>query len=656
MTHRKQSKPRYGPAARDIKGDLAGRGGFFDAKIRRVALSLVVVGCGGDDGSSNADGGGTAGTAADGSGSVDESDGADASANAAPEAADDTLFATQDADLSLVAADGLFSNDADPDGDALSLAEAPQATAQGGVLSVSSDGGLTYAPPPGYWGPDAFEYTVQDEQGQTSAAAVEIHVGPARIPLADVAAGIGGFVVHGAGLTNRLGHSVSGAGDVDGDGLADVIIGAPGDPQVFDTGHGVIVFGKADTDPVAQDALGSRGFLIAGETLGDYAGRSVSGAGDVNGDGLSDLIIGAGWNSPAIAANAGRSYVVWGKGDGATVDLGEFGDQGFAIDGESQLDRSGWTVSGAGDVNGDGMADVLVGAPLANPEGNIVGGDYGIGYVVFGKADSDTVDLEEQGDGGFEIRGVGMDDRVGTGVGAAGDINGDGLADLVLGAPFAGTELQHSGFGYVVFGKADPSPVQLSLMDGFRMRGHQRSNTGMVVGGAGDVNGDGVDDVILGAPGVSDDERGSGRAYVVFGSADASFVDLREAGDWGFVIDGAVAFDSTGTGVAIAGDVNGDGMADLLVGAPSVDSEEPGGAYLVYGKSDTAAVDLSALGAGGYSLVGESGGDQAGHSVAGAGDVNGDGLADIVIGADLVDGRESDVGRAYVVFGVRAGV
>ena len=154
--------------------------------------------------------------------------------------------------------------------------------------------------------------------------------------------------------------------------------------------------------------------------------------------------------------------------------------------------------------------------------------------------------------------------------------------------------------------------------------------------------------------GVSDDEEGSGRAYVVFGSADPGWIDLREPGSWGFVIEGAMAFDDTGTGVGLAGDVNGDGMADLIVGAPAIDDDAPGTAYVVYGKADTTAVDLSDLGTAGFSLLGESNGDQAGYSVAGAGDVNGDGLADIVVGADLVDGDEDDAGRAYVMFGVRA--
>ena len=127
-----------------------------------------------------------------------------------------------------------------------------------------------------------------------------------------------------------------------------------------------MVFGKADTAPVnlSDVVAGTGGFVINGIDPGDNSGWSVSGAGDVNGDGLADLIVGARRAEPAGQKRAGESYVVFGKADGMPVDLSDVvaGIGGFVINGIDQNDGSGFSVSGAGDVNGDALADVIVGA------------------------------------------------------------------------------------------------------------------------------------------------------------------------------------------------------------------------------------------------------------------------------------------------------
>jgi hypothetical protein len=431
----------------------------------------------------------------------------------------------------------------------------------------------------------------------TSAAAQDVDLGNL---------GDRGFRIDGIDVQDYSGRSVSGAGDVNGDGLADLIVGAfvadPGGDS--SAGESYVVFGKPSNTVVDLANLGSGGFRIDGIDAGDNSGRSVSGAGDVNGDGLADLIVGAYGADPFGDSAAGESYVVFGKSDSTPVDLVNLGGGGFRIDGIDADDFSGRSVSGAGDVNGDGLADLIVGAYRADP-----GGDGGAGesYVVFGKATTGRVDLANLGAGGFRIDGIDAYDFSGRSVSGAGDVNGDGLADLIVGAD--GADPGGDGYGgesYVVFGKAGSAPVELANLGsgGFRINGIDAfEHSGRSVSGAGDVNGDGLADLIVGAYGA--DAGGlfrAGESYVVFGKADGTPVDLANLGAGGFRIDGIDANDSSGYSVSGAGDVNGDGLSDLIVGAFLADADgdsAAGESYVVFGKSGSTPINLSALGAGG---------------------------------------------------------
>src|SRR5687768_4167715 len=474
----------------------------------------------------------------------------------------------------------------------------------------------------------------------------------ADIHLSEIAAGTGGFVINGQCANDFSGRSAAGAGDVNGDGLDDLIVGAAdSDPAAGNyAGRSYVVFGKSAGSAIDLSAVaaGTGGFVINGQCAADFSGRSVAGAGDVNGDGLADLIVGAYVSDPAAGDAAGRSYVVFGKNAGGAIDLSAVaaGTGGFVINGQCANDLSGTSVAGAGDVNGDGLADLIVGAAESDPA---AGNRAGRSYVVFGKSDSSAIDLSAiaAGTGGFVINGQCTNDESGRSVAGAGDVNGDGLADLIVGAyasdPAAGS---YAGRSYVVFGKGGSNAIELSAVaagtGGFVINGQCGGDySGKSVAGAGDVNGDGLADLIVGAY-VSDPAAGdaAGRSYVVFGQSGTSAIDLSAvaAGTGGFVINGQCADDFSGRSVAGAGDVNGDGLADLIVGAkygaPAAGSDA-GRSYVVFGKSATSAIDLSAIadGTGGFVINGQCADDHSGVSVASAGDVNGDGLADLIVGA-----------------------
>ena len=476
----------------------------------------------------------------------------------------------------------------------------------------------------------------------------------APIALADIAddAGTGGYVINGAEAYGYAGGSIGAIGNVNGDGIDDLIVSAP--YAAYGSGTTYVVFGKSGPEAIdlADIAAGSgpdsdRGFVITGAGAGDYTGLSVS-SGDINGDGIDDLIIGA----PYVDSSNGAVYVVFGRGAAGTdpIDLGDIAagtgpDSGFVITGAA-YDNAGKSVSVIGDISGDLIDDLIIGAPYG----------YGATYIVFGKNDTGAVDLADVAagtGGGFVITGEG-----GKSVGSIGDMNGDGIDELIIGAPNAGY-----GYGavHVVFGRGTPSTAPIDLADiaagtgsdsGFVITGTGQLNN-LSVSSIGDINGDGIDDILIGAPYASYDY---GATYVVLGKGDTGPIDLSDIADGigGFVIQGAASGDHSGASVASAGDVNGDGIDDILIGAvgagPSYGSYY-GAAYVVFGRgtNDTSAVDLAdvAFGAGGFVITGTYSNDRVGYAVSAAGDVNGDGFADLLVGAPQHNGS----GAAYVIFG-----
>ncbi len=463
----------------------------------------------------------------------------------------------------------------------------------------------------------------------------------------------------GAATGERSGSSVAGAGDVNGDGRPDVIIGGYGASNNTRaiSGSSYVIYGQAGNTNIDLASLTTaQGFRIDGAAADDHSGTSVAGAGDVNGDGRDDVIIGSPYADNNTRDNSGSSYVIYGEPTNSTIDLSSLtAAQGFRIDGAARDDHSGTSVAGAGDVNGDGRAGVIIGAP---PAGNGLGSSY----VVYGQPANTNIDLGSLTTAqGFQIDGEAGGFGSGYSVAGAGDVNGDGRDDVIIGAYRSDKSRTLAGSSYVIYGQAANTNVDLASLttaQGFRIDGASAfDQSGSSVAGAGDVNGDGRADVIIGSP-YADNNTGddSGSSYVIYGEPANSTIDLSSlTAAQGFRIDGAARDDHSGYSVAGAGDVNGDGRADLLLGAHFANNNSrviSGSTYVIYGEPTNSVVDLSSVtSAQGFRIDGAGGSDQSGIAVAGAGDINGDGRDDVLIGAyGASKNSRPSSGSSYVVY------
>lgn len=486
--------------------------------------------------------------------------------------------------------------------------------------------------------------------------------------------GANGFALNGQALNENSGLSVTCAGDINGDGISDLLIGAPrASPEGRDqAGQCYIVFGNKNAwkSPLSlSDLNGVNGFAINGAAAGDNSGWSVASAGDINGDGVSDFAIGANRASPGGIYEAGSTYLIFGSKQkwNSIIELSNLnGKNGFVLNGENTLDWSGLSVASAGDINDDGISDLIIGAPAASANGMAQAGKS---YVIFGNKNvwNSTINLSNlNGMNGFIIFGESSDNFLGESVAGDGDINNDGIDDLIIGAPDIATS-------YVIFGSRTrwwSSPFELSNLNGkngFVLHGtnyedEENDGTGSSVAFAGDVNVDGIDDILIGAPNSFVGSNSSvGKSYIVYGSSypwNCSIELSGLNGTNGFILNGEFSGDSCGSSVAGTGDINGDGIDDIIIGAASASpygESRAGKSYAVFGSHHhrISPMELSQLdGNNGFALYGYQAFDWSATSVAGRVDINADGINDLIIGAPgTAPYNVKDAGTTYVVFG-----
>jgi hypothetical protein len=528
---------------------------------------------------------------------------------------------------------------------------------------------------------------------------------PGSIPIDDVGDGTGGATLPGENADDYTGFSSAMVGDVNGDDRADLLVGVPNADAggEIDSGRARLVFGGASLrdNSTPPDVL-----VLAGYEPFGHVGRSVNRAGNLGGDALADLLVGAPL-SDLNGMDAGAVYLVFGNEGldelaGTELDLAALPGCttppelcGVVLLGEAPGDLAGTAVAFGGDLNHDGHDDLLIGAPGASPDGETGAGKV---YLIYGPVTPGTIDLATVGSPdppttpGLVLYGETAGDRAGESLSWWTDPTG--IDDLLIGAPGAttvdqfGVPVDDAGYVYALHGgllnlddTESPGVVRLSrvasgLDDGISgvvfLGAEPGGEVGRSVTGGMDIDGDGYDDILIGANGLAlilpgDDPKGkigsastrppqdfgigalartepSGDVFTEFGATQLS------AGDDG---------DLGGLVVGPTGDVNHDGFDDFVVGAPEADPgglTDAGKVYVLYGGPAPRPMEqlLSDVGETipGLTVEGLEAGDQLGSSIGGGFDVNADGIDDILVGApyaDTLPGTPPDAGEAFVI-------
>ena len=449
--------------------------------------------------------------------------------------------------------------------------------------------------------------------------------GPAGVVDLSVADAI--LIGEEAGDNASYARSLAFAGDVDGDGFDDVLVGArSNDSGGADAGTAYLFYGPVygTNDLSAADAR------LIGENPGDTAAWSVAPMPDANGDAYGDLLIGAAQEDTG-GTDAGAVYVVHGPLYG---DL-DLGTAQVKLTGESGGDLAG-ACAVTGDVDGDGYDDVVVGARHHDAGGS----DSGAAYVVYGP----LVGNSSLASADAKLVGEASGDYAGWFVAAGGDVDGDAVEDVLVSALYQDAGGSSSGATYLLYGPVY-GMMDLSTADAKLIGEEPGDQAGWQISFAGDVDGDGLEDVIVGAGGNDATGSGAGAAYLLLGPLFGD-VDLSNSTA---IFHGEAAGDWAGTRVSDAGDVNDDGYDDFLIGAYQEDTggTDAGAIYLVYGPR----VGIWSLGDADIKFIGETAEDRSSETAFWRGDVDGDGFTDLLLGGRGNDVGGNEAGIAYIFYG-----
>jgi hypothetical protein len=414
-----------------------------------------------------------------------------------------------------------------------------------------------------------------------------------------------------------LGSAVAAAGDVNGDGYSDVMVAA----YAFDNGQkdeGSVFVWHGRGSGLADKLLPN---IISQLHPGSYEGNQVACAGDVNGDGYSDIIVGAIRYEIYQVTGLGAAIIYYGSPDGVS-------SANFDVITQNQIwpyAQFGFSSSAAGDMNGDGFDDVVIGAYGYQTGGS----DQGAAFIYYGGADGINTNSPAM------IFDVSLGSEFGRSVSKAGDINNDGYDDVIIGAPLYQKNQASYGAAYIYFGSSNGILPQPEILEG----SYTDAQFGCSVASAGDTNGDGFGDLVIGSKKFSDGESNEGAAFFYKGSGTG--IKTNEV----VILQGNQANAEMGSCVSAAGDVNSDGFGDIIIGAPKSGKILGGAAFIYYGSS----LGIDALNR--TVLESDKAGSLFGISVKSSGDVNADGYGDIIIGA-----QDYNFGAAFVFNGSAGGI
>lgn len=422
------------------------------------------------------------------------------------------------------------------------------------------------------------------------------------------------WISDGDAQGSEYGYVVAAIGDVNGDGYDELAVGAPRHDVATYRGGAVFVFHGSPAGFNAEPD-----WIVGGDQLGARFGSAVAGAGDVNDDGYDDLIVGA-YRYFSGDPEVGLVSVFHGSADGLAL------TPDWIATGTQANGRFGWAVAGAGDFNGDSIDDIVIGSPLADD----IATNTGLVALYLGSA-TGLLAIPA-----WSVTGTGSAAQLGFAVAGAGDVNGDGFDDIVTGAPFASVDDSATGQVSLLLGNALAQLPTMWQLDGSLAN----SQFGYAVGSGGDVNADSYADFLVGAPQFDNGQTGEGGAWLFCGGVDSAEICWHDDGD--------LAAAHFGQAVAIPGDVNDDGFDDLLIGAPGYTRDQPQeGTVLIYFGSQTGAYPWFSWHADGNKA--EAG---LGATVAGLQRANNDNFADLLVGAPEFRRGEIIVGRATAYYGL----